>query len=288
MARANFSKWLTRELTYEGGFSNHPEDPGGITLEGIIQRVYDGYRQRKGRPLQALTAKMRSTAAWKAERNEIYRLQYWDKIRGDELPAGVDLVVGDGAVNSGPVQSIKWLQRAVGVTADGVLGEATMAAVLAHPDHDALIADICARRLAMLRQLRTWGTFGKGWARRVSNVMAAGQALAAGSVGPAPVPAHEDGGNAKAPESDLATAPVRVGAAASATTAGTVVTGAADQLQDTAAAIQPLADGIQIVKYVVLAITIVVAGIMLYGIYRNWKAERARRGEDSVAVPEFA
>lgn len=284
MTAKNFSACMKRILAYEGGYSNHPKDPGGVTLEGVIQRVYDGYRKNKGQPLKALTASMRNTVSWKAERDDIYRIQYWNKVRGDELPAGVDLVVFDGAVNSGPVQSIKWLQRALKVQADGAMGVATMAALDSCQDYDLLIADICARRLAFLKQLRTWGTFGNGWGARVSNVMATGQAWASGSIGPKPAPVLNDNGAAKAVEADLAQAPVSVGAGATVTTAGTVLSGAADQVQGAATAIGPLADTVQIVKYVVLALTLIAAGLMLYGIWRSYKVQRARNGEDKVAV----
>jgi lysozyme family protein len=284
MTVANYEACLSRVLVYEGGFSNHPDDPGGPTLEGIIQRVYDGYRQSRGLPTAPLSAAMRGSPAWISERNDIYRRQYWNKIRGDELPIGIDLVVFDGAVNSGPVQSIKWLQRALGVPADGLFGEATMAAIRACNDNDALIADICGRRLAFLQQLRTWKTFGKGWGSRVANVLHTGQAWASGSVGPQPVEAHIDGGAAKAVEGDLDQGPMRVGVGTTATTSGTVLTGASDQLQQAAASIQPLADTIQIAKYVVLGITLIIAGITLYSVYRTWKAQRARNGEDKVAV----
>lgn len=282
----NFPACNQRVLVYEGGWSNHPQDPGGVTLEGVIQRVYDGYRQRKGLPTRPLTPQMRGTADWIAERDEIYRIQYWNKVRGDEIPAGVDMVVYDAAVNSGPVQAVKWLQRALGVPADGMLGEATMAALEANVDNDALVADICSRRLAFLKQLRTWSTFGTGWSRRVSNVMATGQAWATGSVGPDPVHVQDIGGAAKAREADLAGAPMSVGAGASTTTAGTVLTGASDQIQQAASSIQPLADSIHIVKYVVLAATIAVAAITLYGIWREYKAAKARNGELTTAVPD--
>ncbi|MFC0282394.1 glycosyl hydrolase 108 family protein [Camelimonas abortus] len=75
----------------------------------------------------------------------IYRQQYWEKIRGDDLPPGVDYVVFDGAVNSGVAQSAKWLQRALGVRVDGIIGNATIAACWDVKDHDALIADTFAR-----------------------------------------------------------------------------------------------------------------------------------------------
>lgn len=171
MVATNFEKSLKRVLTYEGGFSNHPEDPGGKTMKGVIQRVYNGYRKRKGlteRSVQYISD---------AELHDIYRTQYWDQIRGDDLPHGVDFVVFDGAVNSGPAQSTKWLQRALDIKADGNIGEATVAA--AQSAHRAtLVNSICDRRMAFLKSLKTWGTFGTGWSRRVADVRKWGLAFA--------------------------------------------------------------------------------------------------------------
>lgn len=185
MAAPNFEAALKRVLAWEGGFSNHPDDPGGVTLEGIIQRVYDADRLRRGLGKRPLTPQMRNTAEWTADRNRIYRAQYWNVVRGDELPEGVDLAVFDAAVNSGPVQAGRWLQRALraaGVhpgAVDGHIGAATIAACAAHPNHEELVAAICANRLAMLRTLRTWSTFGTGWSRRVADIKKAATAMAA-------------------------------------------------------------------------------------------------------------
>jgi hypothetical protein len=93
------------------------------------------------------------------------------------------------------------------------------------------------------------------------------------------------GMGAKAHENDLATAPVKVGVAASGTTGTGVTYGVADQLQQASTQIAPLSDTIQIVKYIVLAIGISIAALTLYGIYRDWKAQKARNGEDTVEVP---
>src|SRR5436305_11113185 len=114
------------------------------------------------------------------EPDDIYRNQYWVAVRGDELPAGVDLAVYDGAVNSGPAQAIKWLQRALGVAVDGHIGEATLRALEECTDMDALVTKVCARRLAFMQSLRTWGAFSKGWARRVAAVQRASLLLAQG------------------------------------------------------------------------------------------------------------
>lgn len=287
MTAANFARAMPKILAYEGGYSNHPRDPGGVTLEGIIQRVYDGYRDRKGLSRRDLHPGMQRTAEWQRERDEIYRMQYWDAVHGDELPSGVDFVVFDGAVNSGPSQSIKWLQRALKMSnVDGSMGNATLAAVKAHPDYVALIADICARRMAFLRQLKTFDAFGHGWTSRVVNVQATGQAWVSSKVGPKSVEAHRKGGDAKALERDVADAPISVGQTATTTTATTIGYGTVDQLQQATAAIEPLANTLTVAKWILLGISVLSAGLLLYGVWRSFKAQRARNGEDVAVVPE--
>lgn len=163
MAQNNFAECLKKVLVHEGGWSNHPSDPGGATMKGVIQTVYNKYRQDKGLPAQTV----RNISD--DELKEIYKERYWDLIRGDELPLGLDYCVFDGAVNSGPSQSIKWLQRALGVTADGKFGPVTLSA-LENKDIASVIKDYFSKRLAMLMSLKTWPVFGKGWGRRVSEV----------------------------------------------------------------------------------------------------------------------
>lgn len=166
------------ELKFEGGKDDDPIDPGGRTNQGIIQRVYASYRKKKGLPPQDVFKMLDS------ERDEIYYNNYGRLVRYDELPPGVNLVVLDGGVNSGPAQSIKWLQRALGLAADGVLGDRTLEAVINHPDHDKLIANICDQRMRFLKALKTFYHFGKGWTSRVNQLKKIGQAWAMGSVGP--------------------------------------------------------------------------------------------------------
>jgi lysozyme family protein len=99
----------------------------------------------------------------------LYKRKYWDKIQGDELPAGIDYCVFDAAVNSGPGRAIKWLQEVLGVTVDGMLGPKTLlAAKIADPA--ATIDEYTEVRRAFLEKLPTWGVFGKGWGRRVAEV----------------------------------------------------------------------------------------------------------------------
>lgn len=178
---ASWDEAMAIELKFEGGKDDDPIDPGGRTNQGIIQRVYAAYRRKKGLPARDVFLMENH------ERDEIYYQNYGRLVRYDELPPGVNLVVLDGGVNSGPSQSIKWLQRALRVAADGVLGENTLNAVLEHPNHDALIEDICAQRMKFLRALKTFGHFGRGWTSRVNQLKRIGQSWAMGNVGPAVV-----------------------------------------------------------------------------------------------------
>ena len=163
MTASSFDEALKRVLVHEGGYANHPADPGGATNKGVTQRVYDGWRRRHGKPVLSVKSITADEVA------AIYRQQYWDAARADDLPAGLDYALFDAAVNSGPAQAAKWLQRTLKVAADGQVGEATLAAARAANLRDA-INGVCDRRLAMLRSLRTFSTFGAGWTRRVADV----------------------------------------------------------------------------------------------------------------------
>lgn len=175
MAETNYKKALPLVLAHEGGYVNHPKDPGGATNKGVTQAVYDAYRIGKG-------LKKRSVRSIQtAEVQEIYEQRYWDLSKCDELPAGVDYAVFDYAVNSGVGKSAKDLQRTVnafgavhvkGLTplkVDGIVGDDTIAAVEKCVDRneEGFINAFCDRRMKFLKSLKTWGTFGKGWKRRV-------------------------------------------------------------------------------------------------------------------------
>ena len=270
MPKAEFTPALKAVLAHEGGYVNHPRDPGGATNYGVTQRVYDGYRERQDRPLQSV----RHIA--KVEVSAIYQRQYWNAIRGDELPAGVAYVVFDGAVNSGPGQAARWLQRALRMNAvDGVIGEATLAAARNHPDHDKLIADMLALRMAFLRRLKTWDAFGRGWTSRVNEVRVRGQAWASGSVGPEPAPV--EGGNAKARIEDAKPAPSStvsdLGAAAGTTGA---TTGAV--LQDAQEKLTPLAEYSATIRTVLAVLVIggalVGIGSLVIGQVQRYRAKK--------------
>ncbi len=160
--KSNFAEALQKVLAHEGGFSDHALDPGGMTNLGVTRRVWEEWT---GHPVTV----RQMTDLTPVKVAPMYRRKYWDKVRGDELPAGIDLVVFDAAVNSGPGRAAKWLQACVGVDVDGDIGPKTLAAVNAF-DATQLIDDYGRRRLSFLLDLPTWGTFGKGWTRRVAAV----------------------------------------------------------------------------------------------------------------------
>ena len=161
--KANFEKALAYVLEHEGGYVNHPRDPGGATNKGVTQAVYDGYRKMRGRGAQSV--KFISEEEVRA----IYKFQYWDRVQGDLLPTGVDYAVFDFAVNSGVGRASKYLQAVVGVAQDGIIGARTVAAVT---NPIAAINALCDRRMGFLRNLKTFLTFGRGWTRRVQGVRA--------------------------------------------------------------------------------------------------------------------
>jgi lysozyme family protein len=249
------------ELKFEGGKDDDPIDPGGRTNQGVIQRVYSSWRKKKGLPVRDVF----EMENW--ERDEIYYQNYGRLVRFDDLPPGVNLVVLDGGVNSGPAQSIKWLQRALGLAADGVLGDRTLEAVISHPDHDRLIANICEQRMKFLQALKTFYHFGKGWTSRVNQLKRIGQAWAMGSVGPAVV--WTPNMNKKATIVDakpkLSTAP------ADAVTAGGGVTTGITTVQTT---LSPLQGMSSTVDHILTALIVVGVLCTIFGFGYAWYVRR--------------
>jgi lysozyme family protein len=160
--KQNFETVLAAVLRHEGGYVDHPADPGGRTNLGVTQKVWEEWVGHKvdEKAMRALTPELVSP---------LYKRKYWDKIRGDNLPIGVDYAVFDAAVNSGPGRAAKWLQGCVGVEQDGAIGPKTLTAVAAF-DPKELVEDYAKRRLSFLMDLPHWGTFGRGWSRRVAEV----------------------------------------------------------------------------------------------------------------------
>jgi lysozyme family protein len=172
MAQNNFAVCLPFTLKEEGGYSNDPHDPGGATMEGITQAEYDAWRVAHGQSKQPV--KQIADDEMKA----IYLAQYWNQVRGDTLPAGVDLTEFDYGVNSGPVKAVKSLQTALGVAVDGHFGVLT-ADALSTADPATLIKKITDERLTFLKALANFKYFGTGWTARVARIEAESIAMAA-------------------------------------------------------------------------------------------------------------
>ncbi len=149
----NFEHCLAVTLRWEGGYSNHPDDPGGPTMKGVIQREYDAWRKKQGerpRPVREIE---------QVELRAIYRDEYWDAMGCDGLSPGLDLCVFDAAVNSGTGRAKRWLERAQEIDA------------------------FCDARLAFLQGLgRLWRVFGAGWRRRVQGIRNDAHVMAGESV----------------------------------------------------------------------------------------------------------
>ncbi|TKT73667.1 secretion activator protein [Afipia massiliensis] len=171
MAVASYEMALTRLLKDEGGYTDHPSDPGGPTNFGIT--LNDARRYWKG---NATTDDVRALPQSVARR--IYRERYWNAMRCDELPAGVDYAVFDYGVNSGIGRAGKVLRRVLKLSDRiSVVSDDVIASAGERVASDLVIA-ICAERIDFLRALKTFPVFGRGWTGRVNGVRAAALAMA--------------------------------------------------------------------------------------------------------------
>lgn len=277
--RDAFAEALKVVLVLEGGKVDDPHDPGGRTNQGITQRVYTAWRQR--RHLPALDVFKIADAEVEA----IYRDQFWVPSGASQMSPGIDLVVFDGAVHSGQRQSVKWLQRALGFDnsagrrVDGFIGSMTIAAVEADIDHDRLIEKAIDRRETFLLALKTFPRYGRGWLKRISVIEATAQAWASGSEGPAIEPIPD--GDRNASVDDASRAPPKapgdlgVGAGVGAGGLGELVRQAQGQLEAYAA-----------MHWVqVLVVGCIVVGVLLAGgslLYRWWATSRTHQLADAL------
>ena len=210
MTAANYDASLARVLKHEGGYTNHPSDPGGPTNFGITIHDYRRYIKANG-----TAADVRDMTL--ADAAKIYRARYWLALRCDELPAGLDYAVFDYGVNSGTGRAAKVMQRllGIGIGSGTTMTDAVIAGALkAGPS--ILIARLCDERLTFLKSLRTWPVFGAGWSRRVAEVRRDALAMANGAV-VVPSASTSASGKAHVPQPKTARA---------ATAAGAIVAGA--------------------------------------------------------------
>ena len=149
-------------LKNEGGYVDNSSDPGGATNLGCTKATWEAWVGHS-------VTKDDIKALMPNDVMPLYKSKYWDTIKGDDLPEGVDYAVFDFAINSGPSRAAKALQSVLGVNPDGKIGPATLDALEAANPRD-IATSICEARLAFLQSLPTYGTFGKGWSRRVSEV----------------------------------------------------------------------------------------------------------------------
>lgn len=250
-----YAEAISRLLASEGGYVNHPSDPGGPTNFGITIADYRKYVRR-----DATAADVRAMRVDEAK--AIYRAKYWGAMRCDDLPAGVDYCVFDYAVNSGTGRVPKVLQRVLGMSVTGRMDAATVA-VARGREARALIQLVCDERLRFLQGLKTWPVFGKGWTKRVGEVRLAALALADKAGGRAPIrnaPATTVQGKGVVPVNDAA----RRSSAGGAVAAGGV------------AAQQSATNG---VDWVLIAIILAVALAIAAGAWAFWRWHQKRQQE---------
>jgi lysozyme family protein len=159
VSASRFHQAVEEVLQHEGGLVDHPRDPGGATKFGITRETLS-----RARRCPVSVEDVRELT--RTEAVAVYRRLYWDVLRADELPSGIDLAVFDLAVNSGPVRAVRMLQNVLGVPVDGIIGPVTLEAAR-HADPSETIRRLTRTRLGFLGRLATWPVFGRGWRRRV-------------------------------------------------------------------------------------------------------------------------
>lgn len=160
--QSNYAKCLEMILHHEGGYVNHPDDPGGETNLGVTRKVYEEWVGGCVGPDAMKELTVEDVAP-------IYEKNYWARVKGDDLPSGLDLCVFDFGVNAGTGRAAKYLQTLVGATADGAIGPATLRAVNQYVEENGLAETIISyqeNRLRYYQKLKHFKTFGRGWTRR--------------------------------------------------------------------------------------------------------------------------
>lgn len=254
MAASTYDMALARVLKHEGGYTNHPSDPGGPTNFGITIHDYRRYIKKNGTANDVRNMKLADAA-------KVYRARYWDALRCDELPTGLDYAVFDYGVNSGIGRAVKVMARLSGQSASGVTD--VLLAAIRETNPQTLIARLCDERLAFLKSLKTWPVFGAGWGRRVGEVRRDALAMSKGALAPAPS-STPVAGKGSVPELKLA----RAGSAAASVAAGA---GAAQLAHASGASMS-------------MTVAIIAAGFVLAAAtWAGWNLWRKRR-QDAPAL----
>lgn len=266
---SRFANCLAITLRHEGGWSDHPRDPGGATMRGVtIARfaAYKGYAADKDDfdrlPLprkQAIRNELSRIS--NVDLEDIYRRGYWNLVKADDLPAGLDLTMFDFAVNSGPGKAVRTLQGILGVKPDGVMGMMTVAAVRKY-DTLSLIRRMYEARMKFLRNLGTWPTFGKGWKRRVDDILDRSLSMAKGKPTSAPVVSEPTPKANPADTRTLAKPNAQPKVVMAGSAVGSAVTEAAQMLA-------PHAEALSVIKWLCIALAVVSAGLLLWRAFKE-------------------
>lgn len=259
MARGNFDRALTAALKHEGGYVDHPKDPGGATNLGITIGTLRAWRGKS-------VTKEDVRFLTRAEAASIYRKQYWDAVRGDDLPDGLDYAMFDYAVNSGAGRAIRDLQAVLDVQRDGQIGAITLDAIARRYARE-LVNALMDRRLAFLQGLRTWPTFGKGWGRRVREVRTLSLQMVSGRPTGTDVPVVEaaPGKGRTADTKATATPEGRAAVTTGVGTAGQIITEAADK-------IAPLGTVSTVFQVLFAVLTVAGVALMLHALWKRHKS----------------
>lgn len=267
MAATNWPLVAKLVLQHEGGYVDHPKDPGGATNYGITLATLRAFR---GRPITKDDVRDLTPD----EAKEIFKRQYWDSVKGDDLPAGLDYAIFDFAANSGPDRAVRDLQKVLGaVNVDGVMGFKTIAACEQYGSTQQLIREYCQHRLRFMKSLKTWSTFGAGWQRRVTEVQAAAARMASKGtqVAVADVEPINEGQIDKANPTDKKFTSSGRAMAAGGSAVGLVGT----QASDMAEKLSPYTDTLSVVKYVFVGLTFVGLAVTAYMAFKA-----VTRGQD--------
>lgn len=236
---------------WEGGWSNHPKDPGGATMYGVTQAVFTAWLKAGGQPVRSVKSITKSEAL------AIYRANYWKAVGADRLFPGVDLAVYDAAVNSGVSRGRKWLIASAGSN-----------------DHSVTVKRICKARLSFVSGLTNWKTFGKGWARRIADIEVKGVAMALAAMGVSAA------GIQKAAAAEIAASEKAAKAASSKIKPTATAAGASSAATSASATDLASLDATAIAFFVVITAALVLAAIY-FAKRRNDETARA------VAYGEF-